>query len=69
MTPWRRGTTSAKKSNVASFTLDAPSVYDVVKADYDLIRSIIVERGFEHLSGRFGQLIQARTKDTGHGST
>ena len=55
--------------NVAAFTLDDPDVYDAVKSDYDLIKSIIVERGFEHLSGRFGQLIQARTKGTGHGST
>ena len=55
--------------NVAPFALDDPNVYDAVKSDYDLIRSIIVERGFGHLSGRFGQLIQARTKGSGHGST
>ena len=55
--------------NVASFTLDDPTIYDTVKADYDLIRSTIVERGFEHLTGKMGELIQPRTKGTGHGST
>ena len=55
--------------NVASFTLDDPNIYDTVKADYDLIRNTILERGFEHLTGRMGELIQPRTKGPGHGST
>lgn len=53
---------------VASFNLDAPDVYEIVKADYDLVRREIIEHGFENLTGRMGELIQPRTKGPGHGS-
>lgn len=54
---------------VASFTLDDPDVYKTVKADYDLVKNTIMERGFNHLTGYMGELIQPRTKGRGHGST
>lgn len=40
-----------------------------IKADYDLIRTKLIEQGFESLTGRDGKWIQARTKGPGHGST
>lgn len=42
--------------------------YNIVKSDYELIRSTIASDGFEKLSGKMGQLIQPRTKGKGHGS-
>ena len=53
----------------AKFDLDDPAVFHPVKADYELIRTTIREQGFAALSGDLGQLIQARTKGRGHGST
>ncbi len=46
-------------------------LYNAVKADYDFIRSILLDpvAGFESLSGRMGTYIQPRTKGMGHGST
>ncbi len=55
--------------SVASFDLDDPEIYDQVKADYNLVRSIIRNQGFSKLSGSMGKLIQPRTKGVGHGST
>jgi len=55
--------------SVSSFDLDAPEIYNQVKADYDLIRSTIRDQGFSELSGIMGKLIQPRTKGAGHGST
>jgi DNA mismatch repair protein MutH len=40
-----------------------------IKADYDIIRAKVIEKGFESLTGRDGKWIQARTKGAGHGST
>ena len=54
---------------VASFNLDDQDIYNTVKADYDLIRNTIVDRGFDHLTGWMGEFIQPRTKGAGHGST
>ena len=54
---------------VASFVLDDADLYETVKADYNLVRRTIMEQGFEHLTGRMGDLIQPRTKGQGHGST
>jgi hypothetical protein len=34
-----------------------------------LIRNVIRTRGFHHLSGSMGTLVQPRTKGPGHGST
>lgn len=53
----------------AEFDLDDPVVYNLVKADYDLVRHVIRTQGFSALSGRLGQLIQPRTKGRGYGST
>jgi len=52
----------------AKFDLDGPALFRAVKADYELIRATIRDRGFAALSGDIGELIQARTKGRGHGS-
>ena len=54
---------------VAAFNLDDRSVYEQVKQDYEETRSCIIERGFDHLAGAMGVLVQPRTKGAGHGST
>ena len=54
---------------VAEFDLGDQELYNQVKADYDLVRNVIRTRGFDHLSGSMGVLIQPRTKGPGHGST
>ncbi len=54
---------------IHTFDLDDPEVYAQVKADYDLVRKVITEEGFDKLSGKMGKYIQPRTKGTGHGST
>lgn len=53
---------------VKTFDLDDPKTYMQVKADYDLVRRTIIEKGFDALTGRMGVFIQPRTKGTGHGS-
>lgn len=53
---------------VAAFDLDERSVYEQVKRDYEETRSCIINRGFEHLTGRMGVLVQPRTKGAGQGS-
>ena len=53
----------------AKFDLDDPALFRAVKADYELIRATIRDRGFAALSGDAGELVQARTKGRGHGST
>lgn len=53
----------------AKFDLDDPAIFHTVKADYELIRATIRERGFAALSGDLGKFVQARTKGRGHGST
>jgi DNA mismatch repair protein MutH len=54
---------------VRTFDLDNPEIYNQVKADYDLVKKVIVEKGYSALSGSMGSYIQPRTKGTGHGST
>lgn len=54
---------------VASFDLGDRELYEQIKADYDTIREVIRTRGFEHLSGSMGVMVQPRTKGPGHGST
>lgn len=54
---------------VAAFDLDDRSVYEQVKRDYEETRSCIINRGFDHLTGAMGVLVQPRTKGAGHGST
>lgn len=55
--------------SVASFDLDNPTIYEQVKADYNLVRETIITQGFSSLSGKMGKLVQPRTKGQGHGST
>ncbi len=55
--------------SVASFDLDNPTIYEQVKADYNLVRKKIITQGFSSLSGTIGKLVQPRTKGPGHGST
>lgn len=54
---------------VSTFNLEDTKIYEQVKKDYEETRKCITERGFEHLSGAMGTLVQPRTKGTGHGST
>src|SRR5271170_992269 len=54
---------------VASFDLGDRELYKQIKADYDAIREVIRTKGFEHLSGSMGVMVQPRTKGPGHGST
>ncbi len=49
--------------------LEEGSLYNQVKADYELVQKSIKESGFESLTGKMGVLIQPRTKGVGHGST
>jgi DNA mismatch repair protein MutH len=45
-------------------------LYEAVKADYDLVRCILLNKnkGFESLTGKMGVYIQPRTEGAGHGS-
>lgn len=55
---------------VRTFDLDHDKeLFEAVKADYEEIRQVLKTRGFEHLTGKMGRLIQPRTKGPGHGST
>jgi hypothetical protein len=54
---------------VSTFDLDNPTVYQQVKADYDIVRETIRDKGFQALTGKMGVLVQPRTKGPGHGST
>jgi len=53
----------------AEFDLDNPKIFAQVKADYETIRAQIRAHGIESVTGDLGQLIQARTKGRGHGSS
>ena len=48
--------------------LEDGSLYNQVKADYELVRESIKQHGFESLTGTMGVLVQPRTKGPGHGS-
>lgn len=61
--------TSSLLHAVATFDLDNPFVLAQAKADYDLIREAIINKGFHSLTGRMGVIVQPRTKGAGHGST
>jgi len=60
----------AKLLNVTSldFSEDDKLIMEI-KADYDFIRSKLINEGFDALTGKDGKWIQARTKGAGHGST
>jgi len=51
------------------FDLDDPKVHAQVRADYETIRTQIRNGGIDSVTGDLGQLVQARTKGRGHGST
>lgn len=53
----------------AEFDLNDCWLYNTVRADYELVRRTIQEKGFQALTGTMGILIQPRTKGPGHGST
>ena len=53
--------------SVVEFNLEG-EIYDAVKADYDLVRNTIREKGFDFLTGKMGYYIQPRTKGKGYGS-
>jgi DNA mismatch repair protein MutH len=53
----------------AEFDLDNPKIHKQVKDDYEAIRAQIRLRGIDSVTGDLGELVQARTKGRGHGST
>jgi DNA mismatch repair protein MutH len=53
---------------VTKFDLGSEDIYKQVKADYDLVRETIIDKGFSALTGKMGVYIQPRTKGPGHGS-
>ncbi|NUO20100.1 hypothetical protein HUU59_11680 [bacterium] len=59
----------SKLVKVASYDLFDPALVSAIIEDYELIRSIIREKGFNALSGRYGQYIQARTKGVKNSTT
>lgn len=54
--------------SVTQFDLGNTEVYEQVKADYELVRQSIADKGLQSLTGRMGVLVQPRTKGAGHGS-
>ena len=54
---------------VSTFDLDNPAIYQQVKADYNIAKNTIKQKGFDALTGKMGVLVQPRTKGPGHGST
>lgn len=53
---------------VETFDLDDEEMMRQVREDYELVRTTIIEKGFDALTGAMGVLIQPRTKGAGHGS-
>lgn len=43
-------------------------IIKMIEADYELVREKLKKDGFTNLTGRYGKLIQPRTKGAGHGS-
>lgn len=59
----------SKLVKVTSYDLFDPHLVSAIVEDYELIRSIIREKGFDALSGRYGKYIQARTKGAKNSNT
>jgi DNA mismatch repair protein MutH len=59
---------SSRLHSVGTFDLNNREVYNQVKADYEDVRKVIREKGFNSLTGKMGILVQPRTKGAGHGS-
>lgn len=55
--------------SVGTFDLLDEKIKEQVKKDYELVQKTIKEKGFDHLTGKMGILVQPRTKGPGHGST
>ncbi len=53
----------------AEFDLDNAKIRAQVKIDYETIREQIRRHGIDAVTGDLGNLVQARTKGRGHGST
>jgi len=45
--------------------LETDEIIKEIKEDYDFIRNKLIKKGFQSLTGKDGQWIQARTKGTG----
>jgi DNA mismatch repair protein MutH len=63
-----RAESSSVLVRVATFDLEDPAVSAQVRSDYDEVRRVIAEEGFNALTGKMGRLVQPRTKGPGHGS-
>lgn len=55
-------------ARVSTFDLGDAKIIAQVRADYELVRRTIAERGFDELTGKMGVLVQPRTKGPGYGS-
>ncbi|HVU37449.1 MAG TPA: MvaI/BcnI family restriction endonuclease [Opitutales bacterium] len=60
--------TSSPLFQVTTFDLGDSEIYNQVREDYEFVREVITRKGFEALTGKFGKLVQPRTKGPGHGS-
>ena len=60
--------TTAIFKNVITFDLAEQSLYNAIKADYELVQEVLKTNSFSKLTGKMGVLIQPRTKGAGHGS-
>jgi DNA mismatch repair protein MutH len=54
---------------IYDFEIGNTEIYEQIKEDYELVRTTIIENGFQALTGKMGKFIQPRTKGPGHGST
>lgn len=54
--------------SVGTFDLVDKKIKERVRKDYELVQNTIREKGFNHLTGKMGVLVQPRTKGPGHGS-
>lgn len=60
--------TSSELVSVGKFDLGNKELYEQVRKDYDLVKSTIIKKGFDALTGKMGVYVQPRTKGPGHGS-
>lgn len=49
--------------------LESDTLIHEIQEDYEFIRNKLISQGFQALTGKDGNWIQARTKGAGHGST
>ncbi len=55
--------------SVGQFDLSDRALFEDIRRDYEDVRRVIREHGFDALTGRMGVHVQPRTKGPGHGST